>query len=92
VAEAGVALECRLAQSVTLGPEPGTNLLLVGEVVAFYVRDDLYVEGLVDFERLQPVARLGGNQYAKPGEVFEMIRPRYRETGIGSRESGAGGG
>lgn len=92
VAEAAISLECRLAQALTLGPTPGTNLLLLGEVLAFYVRDDLYVDGRVDFERLQPLGRLGGNQYVKPGEVFEMIRPRYADPGVGSRESGVGGG
>jgi flavin reductase (DIM6/NTAB) family NADH-FMN oxidoreductase RutF len=90
VAEAAIALECRLAQTVTLGHDPGTNLLLIGEVVAYYVRDDLCVNGLVDYERLRPVARLGGNQYAKPGEVFEMIRPRYAAPGVGGQELGGG--
>jgi flavin reductase (DIM6/NTAB) family NADH-FMN oxidoreductase RutF len=78
VAEAPSALECRLAQTVNLGQAPHGNLLLFGEVVSFYVRDDLYANGRIDAARLRPLGRLAGNQYLKPGEIFEMIRPKYR--------------
>jgi flavin reductase (DIM6/NTAB) family NADH-FMN oxidoreductase RutF len=92
VAEAPLALECRLVQTVTLGAEPGVNLVLFGEVVAFYVRDDVYDNGRVDFDRLRALGRLGGNQYVRPGEVFEMVRPRYEGPGARTREAGADGG
>jgi flavin reductase (DIM6/NTAB) family NADH-FMN oxidoreductase RutF len=76
VARSPVALECRLTQDVPIGPD-GENryLLLICEVVAFHVRDDLYDDGRIDPRLLQPLARLGGNAYAHPGEVFEMERP-----------------
>jgi flavin reductase (DIM6/NTAB) family NADH-FMN oxidoreductase RutF len=77
VAEAPIALECHLVRTLTLGHDPGQNLLLFGEVASFYVRDDLYDNGRVDAARLRPLGRLAGNQYMKPGELFEMVRPKY---------------
>jgi flavin reductase (DIM6/NTAB) family NADH-FMN oxidoreductase RutF len=75
VAEAPIAFECHLGQTITLGPGKGDHLLVLAEVVAFYVRDDLYHNGRIDPARLQPLGRLAGNQYSMPGEIFEMIRP-----------------
>ncbi|GAB4476303.1 MAG: flavin reductase family protein [Anaerolineae bacterium] len=77
VASARAALECRVTQIV---PVEGTHYTAVfGRVVRFHVRADLLrPDGLVDPERLQPVGRLGGDAYARLGEVFEMPRPTVR--------------
>lgn len=75
VAESPVSLECRLAQEVQIGDTENAYFVAVLEVVAFHVRDDLYDDGRIDPRRLRPLARLGGNAYAHPGEVFEMERP-----------------
>ena len=77
VAEAPIALECRLTQTVSIGQAPTDYMVLFGEVVGFYVRDDLYFDGKIDPLRLQPLGRLAGNQYSKPGEIIELIRPFY---------------
>ena len=76
VAESPVSLECRLAQEVAIGPD-GENryLVLILEIVAFHVRDDLYDDGRIDPRKLHPLGRLGGNAYSHPGEVFELERP-----------------
>jgi flavin reductase (DIM6/NTAB) family NADH-FMN oxidoreductase RutF len=75
VAESPVALECRLSQRVQIGDTENAYVVAVMEVIAFHVRDDLYDDGRIDPRRLRPLARLGGNAYAHPGEVFEMERP-----------------
>ena len=49
--------------------------MLVCEVVAFHVRDDIYDDGRIDPRLLHPLGRLGGNAYSHPGEIFEMERP-----------------
>lgn len=79
VAEAPIALECTLAQALPIGRGPDDYLLLFGEVVAMYVRDDLHDNGRIDQSRLRPLGRLAGNQYSRPGEIFEMLRPKYQE-------------
>jgi flavin reductase (DIM6/NTAB) family NADH-FMN oxidoreductase RutF len=73
--EAVVALECRLTQVV---PVEGTGYtMLLGQVVRFHLRAGLMREGgLADPRVLDPIARLGGDEYTALGEVFEMIRPR----------------
>jgi flavin reductase (DIM6/NTAB) family NADH-FMN oxidoreductase RutF len=73
--EAVVAMECRLTQVV---PVEGTGYtMLLGQVARFHVREDLLrPNGLADPSRLDPIARLGGDEYAALGEVFEMGRPR----------------
>ena len=77
VAESPVSLECRVSQRVPIGREGGENqyLVLVCEVVAFHVRDEIYDDGRIDPRLLHPLGRLGGNAYSHPGEIFEMERP-----------------
>jgi flavin reductase (DIM6/NTAB) family NADH-FMN oxidoreductase RutF len=75
LAGAAVAMECRLTQVV---PVEGTRYtMLLGQVVRFHLREGLLrPNGLADPRRLDPIARLGGDEYASLGDVFEMIRPR----------------
>jgi flavin reductase (DIM6/NTAB) family NADH-FMN oxidoreductase RutF len=77
VAEAPIALECRLIKRVNVGRDDNYSVLF-GEVVCFYVRDDLYDRGRIDFERLQPLGRLAGNLYSSQGEIVELVRPVYQ--------------
>jgi flavin reductase (DIM6/NTAB) family NADH-FMN oxidoreductase RutF len=73
IAESPINMECQLVHHLELGAGP--NHLLIGEVVRIHVRDDLLVDGIVDIERLRPVGRLGGAQYCRVRDVFEMDRP-----------------
>jgi flavin reductase (DIM6/NTAB) family NADH-FMN oxidoreductase RutF len=75
VAEAAVAMECRLNQVVPVGQTSYTMML--GEVLRFHVREGLLrPNGLVDAEKARPLARLGGDEYATIGRVSEMKRPQ----------------
>jgi flavin reductase (DIM6/NTAB) family NADH-FMN oxidoreductase RutF len=78
VGEAPVNLECKLVQIVELGRGPRRASLFIGEVVLFHIRDGLYTNGRVDARKLKAVGRLGGNQYCRTREIFEMVRPVYR--------------
>jgi flavin reductase (DIM6/NTAB) family NADH-FMN oxidoreductase RutF len=75
LADASVAMECRLTQVV---PVEGTSYtMLLGRVVRFHLREGLLrPSGLADPRQLDPIARLGGDEYTTLGEVFEMVRPR----------------
>jgi flavin reductase (DIM6/NTAB) family NADH-FMN oxidoreductase RutF len=75
VAEAPVALECRVLQTIALGEPPGNDLLIIAEVLAFHVRDGLYDGRRLDPAKLRPLCRLGGTGYAKLGEIFHRERP-----------------
>jgi flavin reductase (DIM6/NTAB) family NADH-FMN oxidoreductase RutF len=71
---APVAMECKVGQII---PVEGTRShLIIGHVLRFHIREGLLrPEGLVDGEKMRPIARLGGPEYVTFGEVFKMNRP-----------------
>ncbi len=71
---APVALECCLTQLVPVAET--TYTMILGRVLYFHLRSGLLrPNGLVDASLLRPLARLGGDEYAALGAVFEMPRP-----------------
>jgi len=74
IVESPLHMECRFLHHVELGTSP-TDILF-GEVVAFHVRDEIYRDGKVDPVLLKAVGRLGGIQYCKTRDIFEMSRPK----------------
>jgi flavin reductase (DIM6/NTAB) family NADH-FMN oxidoreductase RutF len=78
VAEAKMRMECVLEQNIPLGGEEGAPAcdLLIGRVVQFHIDDSLYEQGRIDPDALRPVSRLAGDDYAKLGERFTLVRPR----------------
>jgi flavin reductase (DIM6/NTAB) family NADH-FMN oxidoreductase RutF len=74
VAEAPINMECALVQILPVGKK--ANLIL-GEVVQWHVRDDVYDPrtGRLDMHALRPVGRLCGNLYSHIHQIFEMKRP-----------------
>ncbi|WP_223067700.1 flavin reductase family protein [Paenibacillus caui] len=77
IAEAKIRMECVLEQSVTLAGadgQPGSDLL-IARVVRFHVADDIYNNGRIDPEKLNPVSRLAGTYYATLGKRFSVERP-----------------
>lgn len=76
VAEAPIAIECRLTQVV----EVGNGRVIIGECLAFHVAERLWdAKDRVDPERLDAVARMGGSTYATTRDRFELRRPSYEE-------------
>ncbi|MHA7967034.1 flavin reductase family protein [Paenibacillus sp. CAU 1782] len=77
VQEARIRMECVLERSLPLGGQGGEPAcdLLIGRVTAFHVAEELYHEGRIDAAKLQPVGRMAGNDYARLGDTFTLIRP-----------------
>jgi flavin reductase (DIM6/NTAB) family NADH-FMN oxidoreductase RutF len=77
VEESPYQMECRLKQVVELGTGPGSGLLLLGEVLAFHVREACFVDGLLHPDALDLVGRNGGAFYtrASGGAVFQVPKP-----------------
>ena len=67
VEEAAVSMECLLDRVLQLG----TDHLVIGRMVRFHVRDELYKNGRIDVAKLQPLGRLAGN-YTKVETIFEL--------------------
>ena len=67
VEEAGASMECVLERTLSLG----TDHLVIGEMVRFHLRDELYENGRIDIAALNPLGRLAGN-YTKIETIFEL--------------------
>lgn len=67
VEEAGVSMECVLDRIIPLG----SDHLVIGRMVRFHVRDELYQDGRIDVNGLQPLGRLAGN-YTKVETIFDL--------------------
>jgi len=77
VKEAKIRMECSLEHHIELGSSdsPGCDLIL-GKVIHFHIKSDIYENGRIDPRGLAAVSRLAGNNYAKIGEIFEIERPK----------------
>lgn len=77
VAASPAALECRLLETIPIAD--GGSVIVLGEVVHVAVSEEALTDGRPDFRKLAPLARLGGIQWALPGEIREKPRPRYED-------------
>jgi flavin reductase (DIM6/NTAB) family NADH-FMN oxidoreductase RutF len=75
VAESPYALECRRIDIRHVG----NGILVLGEVIHIAVRDDVFDGPVVDVTRLDLVARLGGSQWSRLGEIIEIPRVTLEE-------------
>ena len=79
VAESPAHFECTLVKIVEL-PTPDAadpNTVVFGEVVGVHVDDSVIADGLVDVNKLDPIARLGYDDYTRVTDSFAMMRPDW---------------
>ena len=84
VAESPIQFECKINDIINLGTEGGAGNLIICEIVKFHVADEVLDENNVIIqEKLDLVARAGGDYYnrAKKG-FFEITKPNQK-LGIG---------
>jgi flavin reductase (DIM6/NTAB) family NADH-FMN oxidoreductase RutF len=72
IAEAPVAMECRLDRIV----EVGGTAVIIGEILLWHVQDDLLVNGRIDLGRLDAIGRMGGPTYTRTRDRFDLQRPK----------------
>ncbi|MEM9261172.1 MAG: flavin reductase family protein [Bacteroidota bacterium] len=85
VGEAPIAFECKVSQVLPLGDGPGSGNLIIAQAVRIHLKDELLTEdGKLDGNKLDLVARMGGNDYLRaiPEAKFEIPKP-LRTKGIG---------
>jgi len=75
--DAPIAMECRFRQCLEFGET--RSRLIVGEVLAFHVRDGLHVDGKIDTEALDPIARIAGPRYAHLGDIV-TLKPVFQTS------------
>jgi len=74
VAESPLAMECRVIQVVPVGPDP--TFVVLAEIVRIHARESILTDGLPDPVKLRPLGRLGGDLYARMGEILRIPRPK----------------
>jgi len=75
VAAAKAHFECVTRQFVPVGK----SMLVIGEIVHLHVAPEVWRDGRVRPELLEPVGRLGGSLYATLGELMSIPMPAINE-------------
>jgi len=76
VAESPVSFECKLYQILDFNPGPEGGSLVIGEIVSLHISDQHIKEGRLDRSSLDLIGRMGGMQYTRTAQRFEMVRPK----------------
>lgn len=79
IQEALVRMECTLYQHIPISNDEGkpvSDLLLV-RIVQYHFSENVYdpATKYILMDQLKPISRLAGNDYAKLGERFTVVRP-----------------
>ncbi len=84
VGESPVQFECKVNEVISLGKEGGAGNLVICEVVRIHIKEDvLDAEGIIDQQKIDTVARMGGNWYSRSNMgMFEVPKP-LTTMGIG---------
>lgn len=72
VRDSPASIECSLHSTVELGD----STVVLGDVVVFTVTDEVLVDGHPDYELLDPLARLGKDEWGVGAQVTSVRRPR----------------
>jgi flavin reductase (DIM6/NTAB) family NADH-FMN oxidoreductase RutF len=76
VAESPAQMECKLLQVIYTNHAPGGGVVVLGEVVRFHLRQDLFEDFRVDPAGLDAVGRMAGNTWVRTHDRIELIRPK----------------
>lgn len=85
VKESPIQFECKVNQIIPLGNEGGAGNLILAEILMMHINESiLNKKGYIDQKKLDVVARLGANWYARINEknLFEVEKPNIK-LGIG---------
>lgn len=85
VKESPVQLECKIRDVIALGQNAGAGNLILAEVIYAHIDEQvLDAEGKIDQQKMDLVARLGGDWYSRvtPESLFKVAKP-LTTLGIG---------
>lgn len=75
--EAPISMECKLLEVIEFGG--GAGNLVAGEVLRIHVAERIITNDRVDPEKLKPICRLSGSNYATLGEIITLKRPNRQD-------------
>jgi len=78
VKAAPIHMECVYYKTLDMPSDtPGMrNALVTGQVVGIHINDDFLIDGVIDIEKIMPLARMGYKDYTRVEKVFSMERPK----------------
>ena len=84
VAESPLILECKLLQHIQFSDKPAGGNLLIGEIIYFHARKDIYNEnGQIDPKKVDQVSRMGMNWYSRASQgIFDLPAPNFLPIGV----------
>ncbi len=75
VSESKISFECILNQIVQIGKDDaGSGFIVIGTIVLFHIGDEVYDNGRIILDKLQPLGRVAGNGYVRSTNAFDIIR------------------
>jgi flavin reductase (DIM6/NTAB) family NADH-FMN oxidoreductase RutF len=78
VEESAVSFECKVYQILDFSSPPHGGSLVIGEIVSIHIDEKHLKDGRLDPNSLDLIGRMGGNQYCRTTDRFEMMRPKHR--------------
>jgi len=82
VRESPMNMECKLIQIIDVSTRPSGASLILGEVVRFHFDPAIADNFRIDPAKLRAIGRMGGNEYTRTRDRFEMGRPKAFKTGF----------
>jgi len=82
VKDVWAALECKVTQilePIDTKGNPVGSVVVFGEVMGIYIRDEAIVNGQFEVDVTRPVSRGGYMDFGKTGEKYQMARPFWEE-------------
>jgi flavin reductase (DIM6/NTAB) family NADH-FMN oxidoreductase RutF len=76
VAESPAQMECKLMQVIYTSRAPGAGVIVLGEVIRFHVRENLFQDFRVDPTGLDAVGRMAGSSWVRTQDRIEFARPK----------------
>ncbi len=75
VQEARISYECILQQIIPVGNSgQGGGFVVIGEIVLFHIDDELYNNGYINIQKLNPIGRLAGDNYTRVNDTLVIKR------------------
>ncbi len=78
VGESPVSFECKLERIIDFGTEAPSSSLVIGEIVCVHLEESVVKEGRLDPDSLDLIGRMGGMQYSRTTQRFDMKRPELQ--------------